>query len=72
VITVREDLNVGPHVVYNDGKALEHCINELAEKMSEILVLSSVSREQMSFHMAIETMRILQHQLNLANHHLSI
>jgi hypothetical protein len=47
---VREHVHIGPHVVYHHQKPLEQGIDGLTEEMSEVLVLSPVSRiSYMSF-----------------------
>jgi hypothetical protein len=45
MIIVREDGEVGSHVVHYASKALEHHIYELTREISEVLVLSPVRRK---------------------------
>jgi hypothetical protein len=40
MVIVREDVDVGPHVVHTNCEPLEQGINRLAGEMSEVLVPS--------------------------------
>ena len=60
MIIVWEDVHIGSHVVHNDRKSLEKGIDGLAGEMSEVLVLSPVSRVHPSLNLSIPSMSILQ------------
>jgi hypothetical protein len=62
MIIVREDVDVGPHVVHNHCESLEQGIYRLTGEMSEILVLSSASRIQLCRNIRIPSMTILSLQ----------
>jgi hypothetical protein len=64
MVIVRQDVNIGPHVVHREP--LEQGINRLTVEMSEVLVLSLVSRIQPCLNVSIPSMSILQLQPNLA------
>jgi hypothetical protein len=60
MIIVREYVNIGPHVVHHNHKPLEQGIDGLTGEMSEVLVLSPVSRIQPSLNLSISHMSFLQ------------
>jgi hypothetical protein len=39
MVIVREDVDIGPHVVHNHCEPLEQGINRLTREMSEVLIL---------------------------------
>jgi hypothetical protein len=51
MVIVRDDINVGPHVVHNHYEPLGQGIYLLTSEMSEILVLSPVSRIAVPEHL---------------------
>jgi hypothetical protein len=59
MVIVREIINVGPHVVHNHRESLEQGIYRLTGEMSEILVLSLVSRIQPCLDIHIPSISIL-------------
>jgi hypothetical protein len=62
MVIVREDVNVGSHVVHNHREPLEQGIYTLTREMTEILVLPPVSRIQPCLNIHIPSMSILQLQ----------
>jgi hypothetical protein len=62
MIIIREHVHIGPHVVHNHREPLKQGINGLAEEMSEVLVLSLVSRIHLSLNLGIPNMSFLQHR----------
>jgi hypothetical protein len=60
MIIVWEHDHIGSHVVHHDCKPLEKGIDGLAREMSEVLVLSPVSRVHPSLNLSIPSMSILQ------------
>jgi hypothetical protein len=60
---VRENVDIGPHVVHN-SELLEQGIYRLTGEMSEIIILSPVSRIQPCLNIRITSMSILQLQPN--------
>jgi hypothetical protein len=63
---IRKDVDIVPHVAHNHREPLEQGIYGLTGEMSEVLVLSPVSRIQPCLNICIPSMSILQLQLNLA------
>jgi hypothetical protein len=61
MIIVLEHIHIGPHVVHNHREPLKQSIDGLAGAMSEVLVLSPVSRIHPSLNLGIPNMRFLQH-----------
>jgi hypothetical protein len=66
MVIVRENVDIGPHVVHNHRESLEQGIYRLTGEKSEILVLSLVSRIQLCLNIRIPSMSILQLQPNPA------
>jgi hypothetical protein len=64
MIIVREHVHIGPHVVHNHREPLKQGIDGLAGEMSEVLVLSPVSRIHPSLNLGIPNLRFLQHRPN--------
>jgi hypothetical protein len=62
MIIVREHVHIGPHVVHHHREPLKQGINGLTREMSELLVLSSVSRIHPSLNLGIPNMSFLQHR----------
>jgi hypothetical protein len=60
MIIVWERGHTGSHVVHHNRKPLEKGIDRLAGEMSEVLVLSLVSRIHPSLNLSIPNMSILQ------------
>jgi hypothetical protein len=63
-VIVRENVNIGTHVVHNHREPLEQGIYGLTRKMSEVLVLSPIGRIQLCLNISIPSMSILQLQPN--------
>jgi hypothetical protein len=61
---VREHVHIGPHVVYHHHKPLKQGIDGLTGEMSEVLVLSLVSRIHPSMNLGVSNMSFLQHRLD--------
>jgi hypothetical protein len=59
MIIVREHVHIGPHVVYHHRKPLKQSIDGLTGKMSEVLVLSPVSRILPTLNLSISNMSFL-------------
>jgi hypothetical protein len=66
MVVVREDVDVGPHVVQKHREPLEQGINRLNREMSEVLVLSLVGCLQSCLNIIIPSMSILHLQPNPA------
>jgi hypothetical protein len=64
MVIVRENVDIGHHVVHNHREPLEQGIYRLTGETSEILVLSPVSRIQLCLNIRIPSMSILQLQPN--------
>jgi hypothetical protein len=64
MIIVWEHSHIGSHVVHNHSEPLEHGVYGLTGEMSEVLVLSPISRKQASLNLTIPSMSILQLLLN--------
>jgi hypothetical protein len=62
MIIVQEHIHIGPHVVHNHREPLKQGIDGLAEEISEVLVLSPVSRIHPSLNLGIPNMSFLQHR----------
>jgi hypothetical protein len=62
MIIVREHIHIGPLVVHNHREPLKQGIDGLIEEMSEVLVLSLVSRIHPSLNLGIPNMSFLQHR----------
>jgi hypothetical protein len=62
MIIVWENVHIGPHVVHNHREPLKPGIDGLTGEMSEVLVLSPVSRVHPSPNLDIPNMSVLQHQ----------
>jgi hypothetical protein len=60
MIIVREHTHISPHVVHHNRIPLEQGIDGLTKEMSEILVLSLVSRAHPSLNLSISYMSFLQ------------
>jgi hypothetical protein len=63
MIIVREHVHIGPHVVHNHREHLKQGIDGLAREMSEVLVLSSVSRIHPSLNLGIPNMNFNTEQI---------
>jgi hypothetical protein len=61
MIIVREHVHIGPHAVHHNREPLKQGIDGLTGEMSEILVLSLVSRIHPSLNLSISNVRFLQH-----------
>jgi hypothetical protein len=55
MLSVREILNIGLHVVHDGGEPLKHRINVVTGKLSEVLMLHPVRAKEASLHMVITT-----------------
>jgi hypothetical protein len=66
MVIVWDDISIGPHVVHNHPELLEQGIYGLTREMSEVLILSPVSRIQPCLNIRIPSMSILQLQPNPA------
>jgi hypothetical protein len=64
MIIIREHVYISPHVVHNHREPLKQGIDGLTGKMSEVLVLSPVSRIHLSLYLGIPNMNFLQHRPN--------
>jgi hypothetical protein len=67
MIIVQEHVHIGPHVVskvHNHREPLKQGIDVLAREMSEVLILSPVSRIHLSLNLGIPNMSFLQHRLD--------
>jgi hypothetical protein len=64
MIIVQEHVHIGLHVVHNHREPLKEAIDGLAGEMSEVLVLSPVSRIHPSLNLGIPYMSLLQHRLD--------
>jgi hypothetical protein len=62
MVIVRENVDIGPHVVHNHREPLEQGIYGLTREMSEVILLSPVSRIQPCLNVRIPSMSILQLQ----------
>jgi hypothetical protein len=60
MIIVWEYDHIGSHVVHHNRKPLEKGVNELTGEMSEVLLLSPVSRVHPSLNLSIPNVSILQ------------
>jgi hypothetical protein len=67
MVIVWQHGHISPHVVHNHSEALKHGVNGLTGKMSEILILHPVSREQARLHLIVLTMSYLELLPNLAH-----
>jgi hypothetical protein len=59
-IIIWEHDHISSHVVHHNRKLLEKGIDKLTGEMSEVLVLSLVSRVHLSLNLSIPNMSILQ------------
>jgi hypothetical protein len=59
MVIVWEDVNIGPHLFHNHHEPLKLGINRLTGEMSEVLILSLVSRIQSCLNISIPNMSIL-------------
>jgi hypothetical protein len=64
MIIIREHVHIGPHVVHHYSEPLKQGIDGLTMEMSEVLVLSPVSRIHLSLNLGISNMSFLQHRLD--------
>jgi hypothetical protein len=62
MIIVREHVHIGPHVVHHNREPLKQGIDGLTGEMSEVLVLSPVSRIHPSLNLGVSNMSFLQHR----------
>jgi hypothetical protein len=62
MIIVREHVHIGPHVVHHHHKPLKQGIDGLTGEMSEVLLLSLVSRVHPSLNLGVSNMSFLQHR----------
>jgi hypothetical protein len=62
MIIIREHVHIGRHVVHHNCEPLKQGIDGLTGEMSEILVLSLVSRIHPSLNLSISNMSFLQHR----------
>jgi hypothetical protein len=62
MIIIREHVHIIPHVVHNHHEPLKQGIDGLAGEMSEVLVLSPVSRIHPSLNLGISNMSFLQYR----------
>jgi hypothetical protein len=62
MIIVREHVHIVPHVVHHHRKPLKQGIDGLTGEMSEVLVLSLVSRIHPSLNLGVSNMSFLQHR----------
>jgi hypothetical protein len=60
MVIIRYHGHISPHFVHNNREPLKHGINRLSWEMSEILVLSPVSRKESSLNLSVPAMSILQ------------
>jgi hypothetical protein len=72
MIIVREHIHNGPHVVHHNREPLKQGIDGLTGEMSEILVLSPVSRIHPSLNLSIPNMSFLQHLSNFTSQALRV
>jgi hypothetical protein len=72
MIIIREHINIVPHVVYHYRKPLKQGIDGLTGEMSEVLVLSLLSRIHPSLNLSISNMSFLQHQADSTSQALSV
>jgi hypothetical protein len=54
--------HIGPHVVHHNREPLKQGIDGLIGEMSEVLVLSPVSRIHLSLNLGVSNMSFLQHR----------
>jgi hypothetical protein len=64
MIIVREHIHIGPHVVHHNREPLKQGIDGLIGEMSEVFVLSPVSRIHPSLNLGVSDMSFLQHRPN--------
>jgi hypothetical protein len=64
MIIVREHIHIGPHAVHHHHKPLKQGIDGLTREMSEVLILSLVSRIHPSLNLGVSNMTFLQHCSN--------
>jgi hypothetical protein len=57
-------VHIGPHVVHHNHESMKQGIDGLTGEMSEILVLSPVSRIHPSLNLGVSNMSFLQHRPN--------
>jgi hypothetical protein len=62
MIIVQEHVHIGPHVVHHDREPLKQGIEGLTGEMSEVLILSPVSRIHPSLNLSIPNMSFLPHR----------
>jgi hypothetical protein len=55
MLDVRKILNIGLHVVHDDGEPLKHRINVLTGKLSKVVILHPVRNKEASLQMVITT-----------------
>jgi hypothetical protein len=60
MVIIREHGHISPHVVHDHHETLKHAIYGLTGEMSEVLLLSSVGRKEMSLNLSVPGMSILQ------------
>jgi hypothetical protein len=60
MIIVREHGHISPHVIHNHREPLEHRVYGLTREMSEVIILSPVSRQQPSLDLTVPNMSILK------------
>jgi hypothetical protein len=64
MIIIREHVHIGPHVVHHNREPLKQGIDGLTGEMSEVLVLSPISRIHPSLKLSISNMSFFQHHTN--------
>jgi hypothetical protein len=64
MIIIREHVHIGPHVVHHNREPLKQGIDGLTGEMSEVLVLSPISRIHPSLNLSISNMSFFQHRTN--------
>jgi hypothetical protein len=72
MIIVRDHVHIGPHVVHRHRKPLKQGIDGLTWEMSEVLLLSPVSRIHPSLNLGIPNMSFLQHRPDSTSQVLSV
>jgi hypothetical protein len=72
MIIVREHVHIGPHVVHNHREPLKQGVDGLAGELSEVLVLSPISRIHPSLNLGIPNMSFIQHRPNSISQVLSV
>jgi hypothetical protein len=59
IIIRKQHDHIGSHVVRNHSELLEHGVYGLTGEMSEVLVLSPISRKQVSLNLSVPSVSIL-------------